>query len=94
VQNFLAQKFLVVRKIRYIYSMKQHKNKCYAAGIADRQDNWIWQGTVVAPNLREAKKMVSEFRRKEGISGRSEVADFFAPYTSRKPKVYNSTVIY
>jgi hypothetical protein len=74
--------------------MKQRKNKCYAAGIADRRDNWVWQGTVVAPNLREAKKLVSEFRKQEGIAGRSEVADFFASYTTRKPKVYNSLIIH
>lgn len=74
--------------------MIQEKNKCYVAGIADRQDNWVWQGTVVAPNLREAKKMVSEFRRKKRILGRSEVADLFAPPTNRKSQVYNSTIIH
>jgi hypothetical protein len=74
--------------------MKKKKNKCYAAGIVNRRDDWAWQGTVVAPNIREAKKLVTQFKKENGFDGRGEVVDYFAPYTNRKIKVYNSTIIH
>jgi hypothetical protein len=69
------------------------KNKYYAAGIANQRDDWEWQGTVVAPNMVEAKKLVVKFRKENGISGRSEVAEIVPCPTSRKSGVYNSTFI-
>lgn len=69
------------------------KNKCYAAGIANLRDDWEWQGTVVARNISEAKKLVSKYRRDLSISGRSEVVELFHCPTDRKPGVYNSTLM-
>ena len=43
--------------------MKKQKNRCYVAGIVNERADWSWQGTVVSPNLREAKKMVVAFRK-------------------------------
>ena len=69
------------------------KKRCYVAGIVDHNDDWVWQGTVVAPNLREARKMMAAFRREQGLVGRSGVS-FLSCITDREVAVYNSTTIY
>jgi hypothetical protein len=70
------------------------KKRCYVAGIVDRNDDWVWQGTVVAPNLREARKMMAAFRREQGLVGRSAAECFLSCITDREVAVYNSTTIH
>lgn len=70
------------------------KMKVYAAGIADRQDDWAWQGTVAAESANEAKKLLAQFKRENFMSGRCEVTTFHGPhYTNRKKGVSNSTYL-
>jgi hypothetical protein len=70
------------------------KSKCYPAGIANRRGDWVWQGTVVASTIKEAKKMLSEFKGKMGYVGKSEVSSYFSKQTNRIPDVYESIVIH
>ncbi len=70
------------------------ESKCYPAGIANRRGDWVWQGTVVASTIKEAKKMISEFKKQMKYFGKSEVSSYFSKQTNRIPGVYESTVIH
>lgn len=67
------------------------KNKCYAAGLVNRKDNWEWQGTVVAQNQKVARKMVLQYKKENQLSGRVEVASIMECISSQNPGVYDST---
>lgn len=64
--------------------------KIYGAGIMDANCNWLFQGTVVAKNIKDAKKLVVAYKKKKGLIGSSEVANFGKFPTKRKPGVYNT----
>jgi len=70
------------------------KSKCYPAGIANRRGDWVWQGTVVASTIKEAKKMLSKFKEQMEYKGKSEVSSYFSQQTNRMLGVYESTVIH
>jgi hypothetical protein len=70
------------------------KNKCYPAGIANRRGDWVWQGTVVASTIKEAKKMISEFKKQMKYSGKPEVSSYFSQQTNRGSGVYESMMIH
>ena len=66
-------------------------NKCYGAKIMESDHSCVWNGTVVAPNPEEARKLIVEFKRKNGLRGRSFVM-LHNPVISKrkKPRVYQS----
>lgn len=68
--------------------------KVYAAGILNYRDNWEWQGTVVSSSIAKAKKLLSQFRKESGISGRCEVIDMDGHYTNRPEGVSDSTQLF
>jgi hypothetical protein len=71
------------------------KNRVYAAGIANRENDWIWQGTVVAESLASAKKILSKFKKKHRLVGRCEVVFFGPPtFTKRPAGVSNLTDLF
>lgn len=63
----------------------------YAAGISNRNGNWIWQGTVVAGNKKHALRMLSRFKKEKELGGLCQV-EIIAPkvLTSRPYGVSNS----
>lgn len=75
--------------------MKNQRNKVYAAGIADRNDDWVWQGTVVAKSQSAAKKLLAEFKKQRDLNGRCEVVTFGeTSYTERSEGVSESTNLF
>lgn len=61
--------------------------RVYAAGIVDHNQDWIWQGTVVAENKSEGMKLLASFKKSLGIPGRCEVANIGGPhFTTTRPK--------
>jgi hypothetical protein len=69
------------------------KNKCYPAGISNRNGDWVWQGTVVASTIKEAKKILIEFKKGMGYVGSSNVDSYFSKPTNRLPQVSGSMFI-
>lgn len=69
--------------------------RVYAAGIVDCNQDWTWQGTVVAQTKSEARTLLAKFRKDLGIGGRCEVDDLGGPHftSSRTKGVYYSTVL-
>lgn len=71
------------------------KNKVYAAGVIDRNDDWTWQGSVVAGSFDEARKMLSAFRKKKGIQGSCAITTFHGPhFTDRKKGISHTTNLF
>ena len=69
--------------------------KVYAAGIINSRDQWSWQGTVVANSIAEAKRLLTAYRKADGIKGRCEVIDMNGPnYTNREIGVSDSTNLF
>jgi hypothetical protein len=69
--------------------------KVYAAGIVNSKDQWSWQGTVVAYSIEEAKRLLTTYRRADGMQGRCEVIDMNGPnYTNRPIGVSDSTQLF
>jgi len=69
------------------------KNKCYPAGISNTKGDWVWQGTVIASTIKEAKKMLIEFKKEMGYVGRSNVDSYFSRPTNRLSQVSGSLTI-
>lgn len=69
--------------------------RVYAAGIVDSNQDWTWQGTVVAQTKNEARSLLVQFKNEFGLGGRCEVADLNGPHftTSRPKGVSFSTVL-
>jgi hypothetical protein len=69
------------------------QNKVYAAGIV-KKDEWLWQGTVVAENIKMASRMLARFKKENKIKGHCEVTEFFGrAYTERPKGVSDSMVL-
>jgi hypothetical protein len=45
------------------------RHKVYLAGIADRNGEWLWQGTVVAENTKQAFRFLSWFKKENEFKG-------------------------
>ncbi len=61
--------------------------KVYAAGITDRKKGqWIWQGTVVAENFKQASRLLGAFKRTEGIKGACHVLTPVENNFTQRPK--------
>jgi len=67
----------------------------YAAGIVNSKDQWSWQGTVVAHSIAEAKRLLTSYKKEDGMQGRCEVIDMDGPhYTNRQIGVSHSTDLF
>lgn len=68
--------------------MKTQKNKVYAAGIVNTAEGeWAWQGTVVAESMKEAKKLLADFKKEKDIKGSCEVMNpDNGPKETKRPK--------
>lgn len=58
----------------------------YACGIANLNDDWEFQGIVSAENVREAKKELAKFKKKNDIVGRCLVTAEWKTKTKRKKR--------
>lgn len=69
--------------------------RIYGAGIHDSNFDWVWQGTVAAKNMTEARKLLVAFKKEKGLKGTCDVTDFDIPdnFSKRKPGVYYSMVL-
>ena len=50
--------------------------RIYAAGIVDKNDDWVFQGTVIAESSVEARLLLAQFKKLHSMSGRCEVTTF------------------
>ena len=67
----------------------------YAAGIVNSKDQWSWQGTVVAYSIAQAKRLLTSYKKEDGMKGRCEVIDMDGPhYTNRAIGVSDSTQLF
>jgi hypothetical protein len=72
-------------------------NYAYPLGITERgDDNWVWQGMVVAPNHKIAKRLAQAFKRKNFGSHSHRVtvlSEWFDERVKSKKRrgVYDST---
>jgi hypothetical protein len=68
------------------------KHRVYLAGIVNgRNDQWEWQGTVVAENTKQALRFLSLFKKETGFKGAARVMAPSSPvFTKRAKGVSNS----
>ena len=62
------------------------KYKVYPSGIANRRGDWIWQGTVVAENKKQATRMLTRFRKEKGLKGTCHVEIVFPKVLTSRTK--------
>ena len=60
----------------------------YAAGILDRNANWVWQGTVIAFNIKHARKILGIFKRKNRLSGSIQITTVGVSKTNARIRVF------
>jgi hypothetical protein len=65
------------------------KYKIYLAGIADREDNFIWKGIVVAENLKHGFKYLSRYKKATKRKGLCVVASLGDEIVDRPKGVYD-----
>jgi len=66
--------------------------KVYAAGILDRDGDWVWQGTVVAQSIKEGKELLKEWKKQHHMVGTSEVAVIGEQRPTQRPKGVSSSM--
>jgi hypothetical protein len=64
------------------------KHKIYQAGIADREDKFIWQGIVVAENLKHGFKYLSRYKKATKRKGLCVVVSVSDEIVDRPKGVY------
>jgi len=69
------------------------KRRVYAAGIS-RGDKWVWQGTVVAENIKQASRFLSKYKSDRELKGRCMITIIIENFTERPKGVSNSLELF
>ena len=62
------------------------KRKIYPAGICTRKGDWVWQGVVVAENVKQSLRLLTAFKKEHSLKGAIKVVSHKNPIYTEKDK--------